>query len=104
MPVFAPVKGVGTATVDASGRLNGTITSVVAGAASTIPTAGTMQVTSDCKVTVKASCSSGCEWTLAGVFVNNTKEANLVTYSQNEGRREMFERFQETAATVTRLS
>jgi hypothetical protein len=85
MPVFVPVKGVGTATIDASGKLNGTITSVVAGTVSTIPTAGTIEVTSDCKVTVKASCSSGCEWTLAGVFVHNTKEANLVFTSQTAG-------------------
>lgn len=85
VPIFAPVKGVGTTTIDTAGNFSGTIISVVAGAPSTIPTTGSIDVTADCKITAKASCSAGCQWTAAGVFINNTREANLVFTSQTSG-------------------
>ncbi len=85
MPIFAPVKGVGTATLDTSGKFTGTMISVFAGTPNTLPTTGSVEVTSDCKISVKASCSAGCEWTAVGVFIDNTKEAALVLTSQTSG-------------------
>ena len=87
-PMFAPVKGIGTATVDATGKFTGTMTNVFAGGAPyTVATTGSFNVTSDCKISAQASCTTGCAWTAVGVFTNNTKEAHLVITSQTKNGR-----------------
>lgn len=82
-PVFAPVKGIGTLTLDATGKFTGTMTNVFAGGAPySIATSGSVEVTSGCNISAQASCATGCAWTAVGVFINNTKEAHLVVTSQ----------------------
>jgi hypothetical protein len=88
-PVFAPAVGVGTFTADSAGAFAGTWDSALAGAADSSNFTGTATVTRECKVTVKATCPTGCAVTLTGVFVHpgsmtgySSKEVYLIYTSQ----------------------
>ena len=89
IPASVPAVGVGIATIDEKGALSTSVTAMFAGNPLTMTVSGKVEVTSDCKLTIKASCAEGCTWTLAGVFVrsssmfgNSPKEAHLVVTSQ----------------------
>ncbi|MBZ5617961.1 MAG: hypothetical protein LAQ69_04390 [Acidobacteriia bacterium] len=86
LPV-APTMALGVINIDENGVISsaaGSVTAVTAGMTQP-PDAitGKLIVNPDCTATFKATCTNGCSWEGAGLFLKNSKEAHLVFTKTN---------------------